>query len=814
MSFGTYFNPSQKTVNSYVGGRGNKDYDDEYIRTQKDILSTQNHKSIGKIPDKMRRYSRDDIIQGIRYGGNQAQGAIDLSQEDTTNDKYHKYNPFYDYLKNNGLLKENFRIHVNTTYLNIDSSSRAKVPNLIPGTEITLEKNPLSYTTSATTIGTSSTIRTILRIQYPNHPFTKNDRLVLTGLEKTTVAINTKMGPNDYAVIFTPGSLSVAFKCNYDVDPIISPMSFDPNFSVGAGILETELKSYDTSDMTVTISGFDVDNNGNPAVGNIPINFLNSTHRMYLSNPDYIVQNGTIVYSPNVLINVPVNGTVKKITGFYILLNTKFNGIQPTSNMTLTLSFNHFGGIPTNTINAEFPIDQDHLLGYHQIYDVNTNTIDILMSKTAYYKDLIGTTEINRSFGGNNIIVSTIAELTPGYSTPNKYMIELPNIYQNVIMAKLVSTTFPNTSRVFSNNPDNRNNRLYWQNQDDGDIIYMISLPDGNYDPDSLAKAIESYVYKVPRLYTGTGNSSTNYTSNNFFNVTIDTITNIVTIKSYKEAKLTKPIQDVSPMIDQTSIDSPPYTLTILQTGHGLSIGDTVLFTGMISTLGIPDTVLNTTHIVTSVPSLDNYTIVIDNFNLNSGSRPNTGGGFAAKAYIPNSFRLLFDKSDTMGNQLGFRNVGNSTSITKYNTVITNVDPYQNETIFTDTDGVKYVSDESGNKLLLKNNNLKLSGYDYVLMVIREFSNVVNISGNKKITSCFAKINLSGLPGKLVYDTFVQTPSVLFDPIYLSELNISFYSPDGVLFEFNGVDHSFVIEITSLDYLPLETGIIAEHTIF
>ena len=52
---------------------------------------------------------------------------------------------------------------------------------------------------------------------------------------------------------------------------------------------------------------------------------------------------------------------------------------------------------------------------------------------------------------------------------------------------------------------------------------------------------------------------------------------------------------------------------------------------------------LNTTHTIVNV---------IDNFNL-TFVRINTKGGFGAKVYVPNRFRLLFNKDDTMGNELG-----------------------------------------------------------------------------------------------------------------------------------------------------------------
>ena len=84
--------------------------------------------------------------------------------------------------------------------------------------------------------------------------------------------------------------------------------------------------------------------------------------------------------------------------------------------------------------------------------------------------------------------------------------------------------------------------------------------------------------------------------------------------------------------------------------------------------------------------------------------------------------------------------------------------------------------------------------------------NTINNIGN--IKEFFAKINLSGLPGKILYNTFVPTYNYYYEPIKkLSRLSINFYAPDGNPFYFNGLDHSYTIEFITLDEVPSETGI-------
>ena len=381
-------------------------------------------------------------------------------------------------------------------------------------------------------------------------------------------------------------------------------------------------------------------------------------------------------------------------------------------------------------------------------------------------------------------------------------------------MVKLTSTVFSNTAKVFTNVVGSQNNKIYWQNQDDGDFIYSIEITPGNYNPVDLQEEIRSKIYSVPRKYVANSNSATNYSDRIYMVVIISSTTNIVTFSAFKEALLKKPIQDINPPVQSVGDAIGTYTLTISQTGHGLFVGDSVTFAGFIGTDGIPTYVLNTVHVITSVPNSDTYTIQVTNINLEPGSRTKTGGGFSSKVLVPCSFRLLFNYPDTAGKELGFRKVGEDFAVTKFSKVISNADPYEGENVFVDTDGTNYVNDTSGNKMVLMPNSLKLAGYDYIMMVIRKFDNIVNISSNKNIGYYFAKINLRGLPGTVIYDDFISPSLIFYEPIELSQLDISFYSPSGQLYDFSGIDHNFTLEITNIEYLPEDTEIVSTLSTF
>lgn len=772
------------------GHIGNSD-DEEYIKNQGRYLEEEKQKNIGTIPDKINKMYHTDVIQSALYG---------IQVPRNTQPIDNSYDPYNEYLQTRGLLRDNPKTLVRRQYVNIDSNSRRTTPKMIISDEIKLEFNPLLFVDEIVNIGITSSTQHLLKIICDGHKFNKNDKITLTGLGKTSVAIKTIYNTGTeqkYAVIFTPDSTAVIFICNFDEDNVASDMSFNPNFRINnSGIEHSELKNYNVDGMTVTISGFDVSNDGKPFIGNIPINFLNGTHTMYFTNPHSANQ------SDDNIINIPVNGIVEKITGFYIKLPFPFSGDQPTMSYTLTLRFNHYGGYGVNRINAEYPFDEDHSIGYHYIYSTGANYFTVAIDKNTYYDD---------RFGGDNIYISRISELINGDVSPNNYKIELHKSIQNVIMVKLINTIFPNTYKIFRDNENDTNNKLYWQNIDEGNIVHSIHIEPGNYSAQTLAKKIENAMRAVPKKYLKfSGSANTIYTNYNYVTVDIDVETDIVKFSSFTEAKLLNPIQSIDPQIE-TSGQSETYSLTLFHANHGLRVGNKIVIKGMISDMGIPESSLNGTHIITSIPNENTYTFTISDFNL-SDTRISTGGGNNVKVYTELEFRLLFNTDDTFGNELGFRNVGNATSITVFNSIVTNATEYYNEIIKVNPDGRTVTYDESGNEQILRCNSLKLNGSNYILMVVKELQNIVNISKQTTIKKFFAKINLTGPPEERMYDTFVSAPVMFYEPIELFELNVQFYGSNGKLFDFHGLNHSYVLEITSIDYNPSDTNIVSKNS--
>lgn len=826
MSFSNPSFPTQKTVYSQI----NNVSDLKYVENQSNLLKSQKQQYIGHIPPYIQPTTNDSIIQNVRYGcdNSQKQNVSNTRinmQDEGPNKPNKEYNPYIDYLFKKGLLNDNYKTRVFTNYINIDSKSRRIEPELTKTEEILLSSNSLSYSSIIVNASLATAKLNLLTINIPKHSFEVGNRITITGVLSEPVSVKAlynftqaSLVMTGHSIIFEQGKNSMIVKCDYtesviwngvayaqDTSPTeIQNMSFNPNFVVGDGIPYTTLKGYDTSNMYVSITGFIGDFIG----ANISTNFLNSTHRIYLTNPDS---------TGDTLINITNgSGVVEKITGFYILLPEPFiatttPALDPTiyKDMVITINFEYIGGIPFNTLNANLPITNANINGYQTIYSITRDTISIKLNKDTYYieptpktKPEIGQVQIK--FGLDNMYVALVNEIIAGSQQPNNYIIDLPKAYHNVIMVRLISTIFPNISRLFRKSV---NNKIYWQNLDDGEYVYNTEISEGNYTTAQLETELQTKMFAVTRIGIS-DNVSQGYTNKILFKINIDANTNIASFTSYKQAKLRQPIINITPTPPiGTTPGTPPYIIQIYQPGHGLSVDEEVLFEGFITTLGIPDGVLNTTHTIKNIIDVDNYEIEIDNFNL-TYVRVDEKGGYACKVLVRNSFRLLFNSNDTMGTQLGFRKVGSDIAITQFNTTITNQQAYQNEiTTYDPSTKITYVSDGSGKLVELTNNALQLNSGEYIIIVVREFSGCDNICGNKQLTKYFAKINLKGITNQYVFDEFISPQIIFYDMINLSTLNLSFYDLNGVLYDFNGVDHSFVIEITTLDLLPQETGI-------
>lgn len=745
------------------------------------------------------------ITQHIDYGEQNKINKID-------------FDPYINYLNNNGLNGKNIKVRYNVEYINIDSMNRDKLPNNITSNMYKLNNNPLSIINNKLQINLSSEIINNLNIgdkfSLINVEQIKNSYIAFGDLN-----YNNQIYDNNNNIIQQP--LLIQFFKGKDYAQI----SINPNFyfkdninlndSVNFSVL---YKYFDTTKAKVAISGLKgviketlfinnntilnyfqskiqnvIENTQNiqtikylndssyPYIGNIPISFINQTHQIYFIPPS----------EPTI---------IPSLSKFYIQLpwisdGTNIYSSDDAENYNITISFNHYNLIPINELIADYPINSEHINGYHIVNSIDNinNNITILINPPidAIYINNNNYTYLN--FGGNNIYLSPVTQIAYGYPNQNNYIINLNKMYNNVIQIKLIDSLFINPSITFINDGNGKNNRLYFQNIEDIEQIQYIEVDEGTYDINSLISSIE---YKFSQLSRNINSLNFGYDLNYNITIDIDIPTNITTIKSYKTKTLLSPISNVTPVINQNdlSIGIGTYTITIVHPNHGISYGNPLVkFSGFIDHLGIPADSLNGERNIVIIDE-NRYSFTINNVNLTT-NKIITNGGNTVKVLLPSPLKLYFNYPDTMGSILGYRNTGYDTSITNYNYIQKNTDIYIGE----------INKDVNGNIILLKNKAIKLKKYEYFLMNCN-LTHINNLSNAQKKEIFFAKFKIND--DNMIIDSYSHTPIYFYDPILqLNQLGFSFYNPDNTPVDFKDKDHSFTLEITTIDNLPELTSI-------
>lgn len=794
-------------MDSHIGDNTEMDNDREYIARQKEILGDR-ERTLHTYVDEEDYDNSDRSDYDIDSDEGRRKERVHKRSKKGGKKKKKKYDKLKDFQYRKGLLNVEKRVRHITDYINVNSAARRREPNVKYDKNIVLPVDPLKIESDKLVIDVGL-----------NHAIEVGDKVTLSGLKYikkilrtyTTYIVNNNDGSTSevkkYAIDIVRGTDSddtTASFMRFDIDNLnidttsINALSSTGYNSANAFFLDDlsnnlRYKEYDISysDIYVDIDGFKT-TDGSTKIGNIPINMLNSRHRVYFAPRLKTKGSNPSTLGERVLgITDTTDHPDMTSSSFYIRLDDPFDGDWSSINaFNVGLTFGYYGGIPVKHINSGYPITSNNVNGYYEVSKVYNTKIEITLDRRGFFTG---------KFGKTGLYLKRIKEIDSGYSNPNSYIIDLPKTFNNVVQARIISTEFPNYEKVFkANNGDSSgNNKLYWQNMDDGDKIYSLEIPSGSYASGDLQTRLEELFYQTPKIQQTDINSV--FTTNNFVRVNINKNTDIVSFSSFKESIIDLPIAKIEPNIpESTGLDGftasgSTFVLTINHHLHGLSAGDNIIIADVSETSGIPSSNINGEHTIKSIITSSSYTIEITNVNLNQ-VRTNTFGGNGVKIYIPNVFRMRFDFPDTMGTQLGFREAGFSTSITPYTTIVSNNDPYDDEISL----------DKSGNAITLKNNSLSLSGDSYILMSCEELNNVINMGSVPKI---FSKINLIGLPGTIVYNTFVPTTCYYHDPIRrLTKLTLDFYSPSGEYFDFDGLDHSFMIEIVTVDEMPADTG--------
>lgn len=649
---------------------------------------------------------------------------------------------YMQFLHDNGLLEDGVnKRRYRKNYINIDSRDRIKNNIVDADEEHVLSHNPLIFKINSKT----------LFVQHKDNTFQVGDKIQIKYVNSKYVHLRSVIN-NECIFSILPGSKIM--KINY------------PH-----GLPNTYVGDY----LYVEFFGI------KDCFGNIPINILNRKHVIHVNvKPDINTNNNDFFcYSDNhFFIILPIS------------LSTKINNIK-TYNFKLNLHY--IAGISVNLINNNNDTNIYHVIKYK-----NSEGYEIQLPLQALF---------NIKDGGNNVTVNKVRSIIYGSDNPNRYNINLGNTYNNIVSVRMISSLFPKRGAGIEiiNNAENANNKLYWNNIDDGNYLYNIEIANGNYTLPELITAIETAVSKVKYI---------NKDINHSMKITWDVPTDKITFYSFKRVTLVQPIIKITPPIIDAAVSQSymletdiEYELTINHPNHNLNVNDKICFTGAVTCMGIPDTVLNNEHVICDI--IDNNTYIIKlakhSFYLKK-KRLNTRGGFCVNVLIPNVFRLRFDENDTLALPFGFRNPGCSNSVFPFNTQISNQDLYENEVIFDKLDKLDKLN---------KYRALQLYANDYIYMVANPFVTITGTS-QSPIKHAFAKILLrdntntgvnTTIVNNMLCNTFVPSEKIYEDPLRkISRLEVAFFSPDGKPHDFYGLEHSYVIEVTTVNDIPDGSG--------
>jgi hypothetical protein len=766
----------------HVGGKFNPVNNKQYIKNQIDLISDADR----KVPPNVRYGNHNKVesnpIQDENYHASQQKVngvglpySRPLQKNFTTEsnydpgrqkkdvylrEDYDRYDDYIGYLYNRGLMQDGSQIRrYRTQYININSKFRQILPSLNTEDAIVLDVNPLNFNVNSD----------IVFINHPNNNFAVGDLITLERVFGTATILRT-YSDDGLPTFFIKGGCNV-MKVNFRHG---LPKGFSGN-------IEVEFRDIKGDRGTIETSSF---------LGNIPTNVLNGTHQLKLTVLQTDLLTGCLVT------DFPAGYLDYSPTSFFVILPISMqnpSGEAPyvLQEYNFKLFFLSVAGVPLNLLNARYPITPNNLQGYHMITQRFDNGYNIVLSTKASLS-LVG--------GGDGVTVARITAVNTGYPNPNSYIIDLGQIYHDIISVRMISSEFPNSNRVIKDFPlDAANNKIHWNDMDDGDYLYTIAVPPGNYTPDSLVSTLQQLFLDTQRVNAQILGP---YDSSHYVQVTINQNTDEVIFGIYKQASVVEPFVQIDPDINpqsQIGQDDPNaiYTVTVQLDNHGLTtVGDQILIQGAINTSGIPASVLNGQQTINSIVNQDQFTIVLPKFNLLS-ERSDTKGGVAVSIFIPDRFSLRFDFPDTIGGLLGFRNPGNINSVTPFNHFISNQDEYLND-ISTNT---------LGQEINVTNNAIQLSGDNYVFMQAQPLFTLDSIG---PVPQSFVKILLCDIPGKVLFNTYVNTSRFYEDPLAeLDSLEIEFLTPDGFLYDFFGLDHSFMLEIVTVNDIPEGTGISA-----
>ena len=647
--------------------------------------------------------------------------------------------------------KEKYKVSL----VNVDSAFREVNPKNIYSSNVTyLPENPLTFTANSSSI----------TFNYPNHNLVEGSSIIIQNVQPISYVVS----GNLYLFNYNP-YLFIKIKNNVNLDYLNLLNRLKIQINVVSNSNLENVYYY----------------------GNIPINSIIGTFDIDLPS----VINKTYTISQTILDFFNVQ-TAEELDSDFLLIQLPFNYFSTTyANYEITdfyeIVFLDLYGIPINGINSDFPINNERLQGLYDIYQVIDKNTFIINTTYQAISSGVG--------GGNKVQVMLINNSIEGFPNSNNYIVRLKKNFNSVVRIELVSSEFPYIDYLIKSSGVNQNNNIYWKHLDDGNTIYTASINEGNYDSTSLITALTNSINSVKRI----NSTSENIIYNNF-EITCNTFTNEVTFSAYKTENLPNCLK-----VDIYTINNIDYFRLIVKHPNNLvQVNNKVIVSNSLDIGLINKSYINKSFTVYEV-NIENssYNMLIAPVNQitssnNLGTTLTDNGGGAIQITSNARISLLFNYPNTIGAVLGFKNTGSQNSITPYKNIISNFDSYVNDKNLNSVGNIV-----TSHQLLnfVGNNN-------YYLLYLNDYELVSNTSNQE---NAFAKILLSGQPGDILFNTFINYPLEFDFPIStLNELQIKILYPDGTYPDFRNIDHSFTLRITELVNYPKNTGINSKKTTF
>ena len=640
---------------------------------------------------------------------------------------------------------------IKTSLINIDSSFRSIYPkNICSSNGQNLPSNPITFTTGSN----------VIKFNYPNHKLETGDNITVQnteGIVKTIINSVYLFKNFKYAIfVFDSNNININYK-NY-VNNIFC---------------------------NIELVGEQLENN---SMDNIKINDILGIKKCLIASKDL---QSTILTS---LVAVPALATILSSTTALVTSNLdskcllielplEYNGNNDyyQVNQVFKISYLHIAGIPLGYLNANYPINNYNYQNSFEVVDIidsDNFTVNINLKSFG-----------NIQGGGNNILVCKIINTITGYPDADNYVVNLKKSFNNVTNIELISTEFPYVDLVIKKDI---NDKIYWKHIEDGEYVYSITIDEGFYSSDSFLKNLTSKINSVKRV-----NSELTEELLNYFDISIESNIQKIIFKPYNLTKLPNSLSISEKNINNTNY----FVLTVSHSNNFVNVDDkiiisgaenvTVISSGETSLKLISSTYINKTHDVYELNTKNfTYDIILGSTSeveYTTTTYTSSGGeNILLKSKTKVSF--LFNKSDTCGDIIGFKDIGNKYSIIDFSSEISNYDAYVNSINL----------DSVGNTINYSSNFMNFVGkYNYFLMFLND---IEYIYSNNNLKSAFAKIQLAGNPGDILFNTFIDNPNTIYYKGFpiptLSELSIKYTYPDGSRINFRNINHSFTLKIT------------------